>query len=648
MRLQEHVAAREASVFVAREGELGRLRTFLENTSEHRVVFLTGPAGSGKSALLRELARRAPSLGYTVVELDARELLADTGRLEEAFADAAVLARPLILLDSAELLGLHQALLREQHLGRLPVAARVVVAQRDEVEPAWWTSPWAPSLLVLPIGPLESGAVAAFLAARGVRDPDEVARVTSWADGHALSLTLATAARESSGRALTDADLGSLEHRLLDHLTAGRLADPDLVHRDRTVLMVAALAPSVDAGLLAAVLPDIDGDRAERWLRALPFAERLGGRVTLHQRIRRLIAAQLRRIDPDLERSLRLRIIDHLIDAADRAHLAIDLREVLAPPQDRGVTPSRALASPWKVEQATASDLAFLQVLLADRDPSYLAWVLRWVREAPEHTVVVRRPGTGEPVAFTVWATPESVPAGFADDRLLRGWLDWATEHDLAGQSLLNPVTELWVTEDVADEVRALVLTALVQACGLPNFKRWVVTRNPPAPDPLHCGGIRARELDLAFGDLRFETYVLDYGDAGVIPAIRHQAHVDLAATRTPVSGTAAETVQVEAVREALRSFHDPLVLAASPLARGTDPAGRAEYLTRLIRTAVDEAFGDHDDARLHRDVLLLGYLEAGAGHARAMRALHMSRTTYFRRLRDATARLAAWLAAAS
>lgn len=650
MRLHEHVAARETTLFVARESELDRMRQFLDLRSPHRVLFLTGPAGSGKSALLRELARRAPGTGYTVIELDARELLADATRLDSTFAEASGVDRPLVLLDSAELLGPDEGLLREQFLGRLPADARVVLALRGEAEPGWWSSPWAPSLLILPVFPFEPGAAAAFLAARGIRDLPEVARLTSWAEGHALSLTLAAAARESVGRRLATSDLDTLEQDLLDHLTGGHLTDPDLVYRDRAVLAVAALAPSVDAGLLTAVLPDTPGVRAERWLRGLPFAERLGARVTLHQRVRRLIAAQLRRVDPDLERDLRLRIIDHLAEAtgAGRSQLVTDIREVLAPAQDRGVTPSMALASPWRVDQVVAADIATIRAKLAERDPSYVEWVVRWVREAPQHVVVVRPPASGarsdDLAALSIWVTPTSLPTSFRDDGRLQPWLNWAAQRDDAAGVLLNPITELWVEEEPADEVRALVLTTLVQRCGLPNFTHWIVPRQPPAPDPLHCGGIRVADLDLFFGDLRLKTYVLDFGYGGVIPAMQAQAHTNLA-PRAPAGSGRAPAALVDAVRSSLRAFHDPLRLAESALAQGSDPGSRAVYVADLIRTAVQEAFGEHGDARVHRDVLLLGYLDPDASHARAMRTLHLSRTTYFRRLREATARIATWIA---
>jgi hypothetical protein len=90
-----------------------------------------------------------------------------------------------------------------------------------------------------------------------------------------------------------------------------------------------------------------------------------------------------------------------------------------------------------------------------------------------------------------------------------------------------------------------------------------------------------------------------------------------------------------------LRSFHDPGALAASPLARGGSANQRAESVRRLLRDAVDSAFGDSRDEVLQRAVIEHAYLDPGGGHEVAAEELYMSRTTYFRRLRIAVDRVA-------
>ena len=112
------------------------------------------------------------------------------------------------------------------------------------------------------------------------------------------------------------------------------------------------------------------------------------------------------------------------------------------------------------------------------------------------------------------------------------------------------------------------------------------------------------------------------------------------------VFGSAIEPLSADVVRFLLRNFHNPTILAASQLARGSEVAERAESVRQLFRDLIDRAFGHSTAERALRRVLEVGYLEPDGGHARAMRRLHLSRTTYFRRLREATDRLTARLQA--
>jgi hypothetical protein len=86
-----------------------------------------------------------------------------------------------------------------------------------------------------------------------------------------------------------------------------------------------------------------------------------------------------------------------------------------------------------------------------------------------------------------------------------------------------------------------------------------------------------------------------------------------------------------EAVRDALRSLHLPHVVTPELRAR--------------LQDAAEHAFGETPDEQLLRSVLLRGYFEPATSHERAARELHLSRAAYFRRLRSASERVAAWLA---
>ena len=124
------VAARDAARFVGRTAELARLEGLVEHEPPLSVVLLHGPGGVGKSALMRELARRAGALGATTVAVEARELAPLADELDRAFAPAMAARRPLVLLDSWERLAALDGHLRRHVLPRLPADALVVIASR--------------------------------------------------------------------------------------------------------------------------------------------------------------------------------------------------------------------------------------------------------------------------------------------------------------------------------------------------------------------------------------------------------------------------------------------------------------------------------------------------------------------------------------
>ena len=113
-----------------------------------------------------------------------------------------------------------------------------------------------------------------------------------------------------------------------------RLAQTDLDGGNLDVVGVAALARCTNARLLRDVLPEVDPDEAEAWLRSRTFAEPLRDGVTMHDLVRRAVRADLRRRDPERERELRRRIADHLHARALRGEprLTVDLAELIENP----------------------------------------------------------------------------------------------------------------------------------------------------------------------------------------------------------------------------------------------------------------------------------------------------------------------------
>jgi hypothetical protein len=627
--LADRIGARDREIFVGRRNEQDALDRFLRPGSPHHVLFVTGPGGVGKSALLRRLVQRARQDGYEVVTADARQLAPDSAALDAALAPALRSERPLVVLDTYEALEALDSPLREEVLPALPERGRVVIASRNPPDPAWLASAWGSSILRVPLAPFSDEDARACLAARGVDEQVVVERILPWAAG--LPLALALAATVVAG---ADADLvpGSLDGELLDHLTGAELDGAD-----RDVLSVAALTNAVDADLIGAVLPGVDGAAAEHWLRGLTFSERLGSRVTLHAQVRRLLTAEVQRTEPAVERRLRLRIIDALADAAmarDPA-LVADMRDLLSAAEDQGATSSEA-ALTLRVEQPHGTEGPAIRALLDGRDPAYVDWVVHWVEHAPEQVLLIR---DGKDVAaVALWATPARRPA-FADP-VVDSWVARVRALDDGANALFSLTTEVLASPERLPEIVALGNATLISRSRLPNLRWWLLGQTPGLPgDPAAFGAGRETALDHRFGSELLRGFAIDYGPDGVIGALRARAHAELG----PAAGDHGRADPAD-VRDAFRVLHQPVALAAHPLAVGRGVEERAASVRTRLVDAVDRAFGDSEAEQVQRSVLELGYLDPLGGHARAMHTLHLSRTTYFRRLREATARVAAYL----
>jgi hypothetical protein len=453
---------RDAARFQGRCGELSALLDLLTPAPRRPVLHVHGPAGIGKSALLRELIRRAHAAGAAVGTVDGLTALGDLDRVDRTADALPTTGTSLLVIDAAEHLpGLDRHL---QHgvLLRASADLRVVVAGRRAPDDSWSAGGWDAMTAAIALDPLADADADELLRRRGLVAPADRHHAVRWARG--LPAALAAAADEAAGPYAGDD--ARRDDALLRLLVGGELegADDDLV-------AVASIALALDARLLGAVLPGIDGDAAVSWLASRSFASRDGERVALDPRARELLAGSLARRRPDREHALRRALADHLHDRA-------------------------VLGEPW-----LTSDLAHLS-----RDP----------------------------------------------------------------------------------EARALTTTGGPSTPGLAGL--------------LHAG--IHRELGLEPPGARLDP----------------------------------RSVGGDVVRDALRSFHDPLALAASPLGRGTTTAARAASARRVLLDAVERAFGATPDAELHRSILLRGYVDADGGHARAQVDLHISRSAYFRRLAHATA----------
>jgi hypothetical protein len=601
------------------------------------VVLVHGRGGIGKSTLLRATARLGTTLEYEVRWLDGRGAQPTLDDVAKVFDEVASIERPLLLIDTYERMSALGGYLREHALTALPETARVVIAGRQVPGWEWDAGPWGAVTIRLPLARLAPDDAADLLHRRGVVDDRVVSDLNSWAQGEPLALS---AAADAVLAGLTF-DVGQLtDDASLARTLISRLARDELAGADRDVLAVTSTAHGIDVALLEAVLPGIDGEHAVAWLRSLSLMEEVGSRVTLHDRLRSALRTELRRSDPQYERELRRRLADHLYERASGGehHLLAELSDLIEDPRIRwglgvesGADAYADIVRPGDVEAAGAG--------LEDADESWPHF-RRWFVESPQHVYTVRDP-EGELIGFGIWVTTDDAPAWAGDDPVVGPRLEHARSLAPPGKAVVSrggrPL--VWRTQRTR---AAIANPAMVGRRGVDIryfYGAGFEGRAQQADFYRAMGYQRVPELDVVEDGRVVECHLLDMGEEGVIGGIRDRVYRDLGLAVNPPA--AREPDLKEVVRDALRHFHDPGALAASALATGSTREERYRSVRLLLQDAIERGFGDSEHERLLRAAVEDGYLNKVGSHESTARRLHLSRATYFRRLSQATQRIA-------
>lgn len=633
-KLGARLALRDADRFVGRTLELGRLQPLLEGDPQANVVLLHGPAGIGKSALMRELARRALPLGWAPLALDGRDIAPAPEALRQALAPAMSSGRPLLLLDSWERLSALDGCLRGELLPSLAAEALVVLASRRPPAAAWFSGGWEQVVLDLRLGPLQAREADALLAAHGVQDPARRQALGDWAGGSPLALALAAEDGVSPGIARRqDGPPGAVE-RLLP-----RLLDAQPEGWQASVLAVAALTHVCTPELLAAALPGIDAEHAFDWLAAHPSAEPLRDGLMLHELVGRVLRAQLRRRSPELERELRRRLVDAIYARAVRGGVLYFTRDLQHLVQDQAIRWgfSWDASGRYRIDSLHSEDV---EAIAARGGRAGLRWLEsagRYFAQAPERVTVVR--DQDDRIAgYGVSMTPASAPAFAWQDPISGPRLEHAQRHVAGGAAVI------WRQAIDLTRARSSPVTALIGMAGIigsglanPAAAYLPIPSTDPSAEAFSraCGAKPVAELRVEHAGVSVECHVIDYGPGGLLGAQRATVYRELGLAPPPA-------LTVDVVREALRNYGSPALLAQSPLAPAEgSSAARAERVRARIGEAMQAAFGSSSDDRQLHQVLVHAYIEPAPSHEIAATELHLSRTAYFRRLRAAVERVA-------
>jgi hypothetical protein len=599
-RWEDRLQAARLRAFIGRKEELAAFDEALGNGGG--VLFVHGPGGIGKSALLRCFAQRAEEAGRTVVVLDGRML--DPAAVMAKAGSAVTDEHAVLLIDSFERVHGLEGWLREQFLPTLPVGALVVVSGRLPPDLMWLADPgWADAVRVIRLDDLEPMDAAALLDARGVaaavRDP-----LLAFAGGHPLALSLGAATDGTSRWTPTRAVVTTLLDQLIGDV-------PSPAHR--RALEVCAHTYRSTQDTLRAVLPDEDATALFSWLRRLPYVESSPLGLYPHDVVRAIVEADLRWRDPqgyaDLHRRIEAHLTQQVHDAADADVLRV-VGSLFYLHRDEGRT------HVWRGEAEVYEDIFRpddtddLLRLAAELGAETV--VSQWIARQPQAFRLYRSTEDGELAGASAWLRLKSAADADADPVVAAAWAHArATAPLRPGEHLA--VHRGWVREHHGGTSPVTNLIRWRAAGWLLRSERLAWSFMPDLP---------ARDWRAVPPRVRLDRLL----SPGTLQA---------RAEPEPELVVLSQEEFTDAVRKALRHLSKHGELAANPLTRTRLLAGRADpahALRELLEDCIRALGRDPRAGKPHR-ALDVTYLRGTPTQEAAAERLGLSFSTYRRHL---------------
>jgi hypothetical protein len=633
--------------FVGRDREVALFRSTL---AESGLLFVHGPGGVGKSALLDRFADLAADAGRSPVRVDARHLRLGPDVLP-VLAEGQVL-----LIDTYELLEPLDDWVREQYLPSLPGDALVVMAGRRAPGARWYADLALRDLMrEIALGNLPPQDGRTYLAAQGV--PEKLHdRLLAISHGHPLLLSMLIDAVGKGAEPYWLGDVPSVVGALLAQ-TIDQAPSP--LHR--AALELCALAPGTTEDLLRAVL---GGDTGElfAWLRTLPFIEDGQNGLYPHDVARDALDADLRWRDAaryaELHRQVSAAMRARILATADEQEQIQLLADTIVldgarskvatcstPPatmqayadtvQDGDRAPIITMTAAWQ-----GNEQAELAAYWLDRHPEAFR-VFRTASGEPRGYVACLELAEtdlgADPGADAMWRYAHARGAPRAGERV-RAWR-FFLDRDY-GQ-LASPSVTLFAACQVLDALtRHDTAWTLVGAYADPAL--W-------APTMHNLGFEPAEGAEYTIGGMRFPVYAHDWRRADVeewLEILHARQEGALAAAADGAGNTVLSEPQFAgAVRSALRDLHTPHLLQENPLLRsrvvrqsqrdGMTPAETLQELLEIAATTLPP------NLRVLTDRTFLHRITT---QERIAEDLHLSFNTYRRHRDRAVTNITQWL----
>ncbi|SHN44705.1 ATP-binding protein [Cryptosporangium aurantiacum] len=661
-RLAERLNAARDRSFVGREGEIATFRSALAGAPDAPIVlYVHGPGGVGKTALLHRFAALAQGAGRIVVQVDGRMLDPTPAAFQLHGGAARSDDRVVLLVDNFERCQGLEAWVREQFLPSVLDGVVVVLAGRQPPHADWRSDgAWDEALVVCPLADLSPDDAAALVRARDV-PPESRNAVLRFAGGYPLALSLAASV---AARDIRDTAAWTLPRDVLSALLQQLVGDvPSPAHR--TALEVCAHTLSTTEDLLAAVVPDVDAVELFGWLRGLPFVEADRHGLRPHDVVREVLEADLRWRNPRSYEEMHRRVTAHLVARARETTPVPSMAEIRSlyylQRHDQIVTEYFVLDGDGTVypdAYQPADRNTVRRLALVSEGAESAAIVDFWLQRQPQAFTVYRRSTDDELVAFMAWLqlTNDDEDTCAVDPVVAAAWTHAASTAPLRGREQLALARFLiyppayYEPSAPLDLMRMRILAGWM---GTPHLA-WSYVVNPaPASfwEPLHR---YLEQLPVpAVPTVGGRPYALFAHDWRAMPV---DAWFDLLNTRLlhgwdPRAPATPEDLVVlpraefdAAVRRALRSWHRPDQLAESPLIRSRIVTGRrtadpVHTLREALAAAVAHLAADPRATKLHRAATVT-FLKATPSQEAAAERLGVPFSTYRRHLAGAVDRI--------
>lgn len=296
--------------FVGRAAELAAMQNALASeTLPFQTLYVYGPGGIGKTALLHQLTDLCLQKGVAATYLDARHVepapqsfvraVLELMGLPAAEVSVEILVhhrdRHVLLIDTYESLGALDTWIRDVLLPQLPDTLTVVLAGRNAPSVEWRGDPgWQTLIRPIALRNLTPEESRAFLASREI-PPADVPAILDFTHGHPLALSLvADTFALRPGMHFEPQAAPEVVHALVEQFVE---QVPGPAHR--AAVEACALVRAMTESLLGAMLRIPDAHDLFRWLRELSFIDSGPLGLFPHDLAREALAADVRWRNPE-------------------------------------------------------------------------------------------------------------------------------------------------------------------------------------------------------------------------------------------------------------------------------------------------------------------------------------------------------------